>query len=95
MGMFDTVHFPQPVNCGACGAQIATTQTKAFACLLDDFHVGDCVANAEETRIVQEGLCCATAISMPLQARAGSRSVMNPCSAICGDGSPTVSRAMP
>ncbi len=58
MGMFDTIHFEQPLTCAVCQAPIATTQTKAFECLLDDFRIGDCVGHAEELRIVREGLYC-------------------------------------
>lgn len=58
MGMFDTIHFEQPLVCVACQAPIPATQTKAFECLLDNFHIGDCVGHAEEIRIVREGLYC-------------------------------------
>ena len=30
MGMFDTVHFAEPVACAICQAPIPSTQTKAF-----------------------------------------------------------------
>lgn len=58
MGLFDVIHFPQPVTCTACQAQIASTQTKAFDPLQQEFSVGDCVGHAEEIRIVREGLYC-------------------------------------
>lgn len=58
MGMFDTIHFEQPLACSICQAPIAATQTKAFECLLDDFHIGDCVGHAEEIRIVRERIYC-------------------------------------
>lgn len=58
MGMFDTIHFEQPLACSVCQAPIATTQTKAFECVLDDFHIGDCVGHAEEIRIVRERIYC-------------------------------------
>jgi len=58
MGMFDTVHFPQPLTCAACQAEITSTQTKAFENILEDYHIGDCIAHAEELRIVREGLYC-------------------------------------
>ena len=58
MGMFDTIYFDQPLACAACQAPIASTQTKAFECLLDNFHIGDCVGHAEEIRIVRESLYC-------------------------------------
>lgn len=58
MGVYDTVHFPQPVTCVECGAQIADVQTKAFECMMGNFHIGDCIAHAEELRVVREGLHC-------------------------------------
>lgn len=58
MGMFDTIHFTQPLVCVACQAPIASTQTKVFDCALDDFRIGDCVGHAEELRVVREGLYC-------------------------------------
>ena len=58
MGMFDTIHFEQPLACSVCQAPIAATQTKAFECLLDDFRIGDCVGHAEEIRIVRERIYC-------------------------------------
>jgi hypothetical protein len=58
MGMFDTVHFLQPLTCAACQAEITSTQTKAFENILEDYHIGDCIAHAEELRIVREGLFC-------------------------------------
>jgi hypothetical protein len=58
MGMFDTIHFEQPLTCSVCQAPIAATQTKAFECLLDDFRIGDCVGHAEEIRIVRERIYC-------------------------------------
>lgn len=58
MGMFDTIHFPQPLTCAACQAGISSTQTKAFENLLEDYHIGDCIGHAEELRIVREGLYC-------------------------------------
>ena len=58
MGMFDTIHFEQPIACVACQASIPSTQTKAFECVLDDFHIGDCIGHAEEIHIVREGLYC-------------------------------------
>ena len=58
MGMFDTIHLPQPVICTTCQAQIRSTQTKAFDPLQNDFYLGDCIGHAEEIRIVREGLYC-------------------------------------
>ena len=56
--LFDTIYFDQPLLCAACQAPIASTQTKAFECLLDNFHIGDCVGHAEEIRIVRERIYC-------------------------------------
>ena len=58
MGMFDTVYFENPIACAVCQAPIASTQTKAFDCTLDHYRVGDCIAHAEEIRIVRENLYC-------------------------------------
>ncbi|WP_028571403.1 hypothetical protein [Desulfonatronum lacustre] len=58
MGIYDTVHFPQPLTCTACQARITSTQTKAFENILGDFRIGDCIGHAEELRIVREGLYC-------------------------------------
>ncbi len=58
MGMFDTIHFEQPIACVVCQAPILSTQTKAFECILENFHLGDCIGHAEEIHIVREGLYC-------------------------------------
>lgn len=58
MGMFDTIRFESPIACAVCQAPISATQTKAFECLMDDFHIGDCIGHAEELRLVREGLYC-------------------------------------
>ncbi len=58
MGMFDTVYFENPIACVICQAPIISTQTKAFDCTLDNYRVGDCIAHAEEIRIVREDLHC-------------------------------------
>ena len=58
MGMFDTIHFEQPIACVVCQAPILSTQTKAFECTLDNFRIGDCIGHAEEIHIVREGLYC-------------------------------------
>jgi hypothetical protein len=58
MGMFDTIHFEQPIACAICQAPIPSTQTKAFECTLDNFRIGDCIGHAEEIHIVREGLYC-------------------------------------
>lgn len=58
MGMFDTIHFEQPIACVVCQAPIVSTQTKAFDCTLDNYRIGDCIAHAEEIRVVREDLYC-------------------------------------
>lgn len=58
MGMFDTILFDQAIPCPKCGAEILSDQTKAFECTLDDYQIGDCIAHAEEIRIVREELFC-------------------------------------
>ena len=58
MGMFDTVHFAEPVACAICQAPIPSTQTKAFDSTLDDYRIGDCIGHAEEIRVVREDLFC-------------------------------------
>jgi hypothetical protein len=58
MGLFDVIHLPQPAPCPACGAEITSTQTKAFDPSQNDFYLGDCVGHAEKIRIVREGLFC-------------------------------------
>lgn len=58
MGMFDTIIFDRPIPCPKCGAEIRSDQTKAFECTLDEYRVGDCIAHAEEIRIVGDELFC-------------------------------------
>jgi hypothetical protein len=58
MGLFDVIHFPKPISCVVCQAQITSTQTKAFDPLQNDFYIGYCVGHAEEIRIVREALYC-------------------------------------
>jgi hypothetical protein len=58
MGMFDTIVFDKAYTCPQCGADIASTQTKAFEQTLSSYHVKDCVSHAEDIRIVKEELFC-------------------------------------
>lgn len=58
MGMIDTILFDQPIPCPKCGAEITFDQTKAFECTLDEYRIGDCVAHAEEIRVVRDELFC-------------------------------------
>ena len=58
MGMFDIIYFDKPYLCPKCRTKIGSTQTKAFEKMLMNFHVKDCVAHAEEIRVVKEELFC-------------------------------------
>ncbi len=58
MGMFDTIVFDKAYVCSQCGAEIASTQTKAFEQTLRHYHVKDCISHAEDIRIVKEELHC-------------------------------------
>lgn len=58
MGMYDTIIFAEPIACPTCGAEIRSDQTKAFECTLENYRVGDCIAHAEESRIVGDDLFC-------------------------------------
>ncbi len=58
MGMFDTIYFDKPYLCPNCRAKIDATQTKAFDRTLSNFHVKDCVAHAEDIRVVKEEMFC-------------------------------------
>ena len=40
MGMFDTIYLEKPISCKTCGADILDFQTKEFACLMANYHVG-------------------------------------------------------
>jgi len=58
MGMFDTIVFDKAYTCTQCGAEVASTQTKAFERTLSHYHVKDCISHAEDIRIVKEELYC-------------------------------------
>lgn len=58
MGMFDTIIFEKPISCPTCGAEIRSDQTKAFECTLENYRIGDCIAHAEESRIIGDELFC-------------------------------------
>lgn len=58
MGMFDTVYFDRKYPCPFCRSLIASTQTKAFENVLDNYHIKDCISPAEDIRIVKEELFC-------------------------------------
>lgn len=58
MGTFDTIMMNRPFSCQECGAQIFSVQTKAFACLMETYHVNDSISHAEDVRIIKEKLSC-------------------------------------
>jgi len=58
MGVFDTIYFDKAYPCSQCGAEIDSTQTKAFEQALSHYHVKDCISHAEDIRIVKEELYC-------------------------------------
>lgn len=58
MGMFDTIVFEKAYTCTQCGAEVASTQTKAFEQTLSSYRVKDCISHAEDIRIVKEELFC-------------------------------------
>lgn len=58
MGMFDSIFFDKPYICSQCGAEIASTQTKAFDQSMSSYEVKDCIYHAEDIRIVKEELFC-------------------------------------
>lgn len=58
MGMFDTIVLDRKHPCPHCGSLIDSIQVKAFENALDVYRVKDCVAHAEECRVVKEDLYC-------------------------------------
>jgi hypothetical protein len=58
MGMYDTIIFARPIPCSKCGAEIRSDQIKAFDCALHEYRIGDCIAHAEEIRVVSDELYC-------------------------------------
>jgi len=58
MGVFDTIYFDKAYSCSQCGAEIDSTQSKAFEQTLSNYHVKDCISHAEDLRIVKEELYC-------------------------------------
>jgi len=60
MGMFDTIHFPAPVSCPECGAAIDSVQTKEFASLMSEYHVGSLLRGSSVLKgIIKEEFWCA------------------------------------
>jgi len=51
-------HFEKASSCPFCSSPINSTQTKAFDCTLSNFHIRNCVAHAEDNRVVKEELFC-------------------------------------
>jgi len=58
MGLFDTILFPEPIECNACGRLHESTQTKMFSNLLVSYEVGDVLPTNILTGIVTERLYC-------------------------------------
>lgn len=59
MGLYDTFIFEKPFTCPACGADIKTVQSKAFACLIDTYRVGDAITDCGiRIGVVEEDLYC-------------------------------------
>ena len=42
--MFDTLVFPEPIDCVQCGEPVPSTQTKSLDSTLDTYRVGDVVS---------------------------------------------------
>ena len=59
MGMFDTIHFPKPIPCPECGAEISSVQTKDFDCLMGNYYVGSLLRGGSMLKgIVKEEIWC-------------------------------------
>lgn len=59
MGLFDTIIFPKPFACPACGAEWTSTQTKAFENLMQTYQVGDLVSGTRfSSGILDEEVYC-------------------------------------
>lgn len=59
MGMFDTLVFPEPIDCEHCGGAVPSTQTKSLGSTLDTYRVGDVVsADGVTTGVLTEELYC-------------------------------------
>ncbi|MBE0479006.1 hypothetical protein IBX65_07835, partial [Candidatus Aerophobetes bacterium] len=58
MGMFDTIYFDKEYNCPSCREKINSTQVKEFENTLEDYHIKDCLAHAENVRIIKKELFC-------------------------------------
>jgi len=58
VGMFDEVHFPEPIKCTVCGKDISCIQTKIFEKMMEHYYVGDIVPGYFITAILRETLYC-------------------------------------
>jgi len=59
MGMFDTIHFPTPIQCPNCGREERSLQTKEFGQILAEYKIGSMLhASPVVTGIVKESLWC-------------------------------------
>ena len=57
--MFDTLVFPEPIDCVQCGKPVPSTQTKSLDSTLDTYRVGDVVsAEGITTGVLTEELYC-------------------------------------
>ena len=57
--MFDTLVFPEPIDCVQCGGAVPSTQTKSLGSTLDTYRVGDVVsADGITTGVLTEELYC-------------------------------------
>lgn len=46
MGMFDTIHLPEPLQLPGCVKGVTEFQTKAFGCLLEDYTIGSVLSDS-------------------------------------------------
>ena len=46
MGMFDTIHLPEPLQPPGCVKGVTEFQTKAFGCLLEDYAIGSVLSDS-------------------------------------------------
>ncbi len=58
MGMFDTIHFKEPLPCPVCGTGIPSLQTKDFDSILADYHIGSLLPSAIHKGILKDTLWC-------------------------------------
>ena len=59
MGLYDTLVLPSPIACKACGAAIASTQTKELGQSMSTYRVGDVVSwRPFATGVLTEELYC-------------------------------------